>query len=103
MEEKDQLFASQTTLTKSAANGARKVDFHVVSLAECWPVQCHNGDSNAPKRHLTRIEKLAALVRLLRSHWTTAEHYCLEYLERVTITDPQLYLVALRNGTPIGM
>lgn len=67
-------------------------------FSECWTT----GDSHAPNHHPTRVEKLAALVRLLRSHWTTSEHYCVEYLERVTITDPDLYLVALCEDVPVG-
>lgn len=95
--------ASQSTLIDPEDSNANKTGVNIVTFSDCWTSkQCHTKDSNAPIHQLTQVEKLAALVLLLRSHWNTAEHYCLEYLERITIIDPQLYFVALREGAPVG-
>lgn len=96
-----------TTAREQLANSVipvPKENLRIVTLADRWTsADCCIGDSCASSHELTRSEKLVALVQLLRSHWISAEHYCLEYLERLTATDPDLYFVALRDGTPVGM
>lgn len=96
-----------TTVREQLANSeipVPKENLRIVTLADRWTsADCCIGDSCASSHELTRSEKLVALVQLLRSHWISAEHYCLEYLERLTATDPDLYFVALRDGTPVGV
>ena len=85
---------SQSTLINSTDWAKNKDDINIITLSECWTCEkCLTGGSNAPNHELTRVEKLAALVVLLQSQWT---HFSLEYLERITYSDPELFCCTSR-------
>lgn len=78
----------------------QKFNFRITTLADSWNCNACNR-SCAHNSEPTNSEKVAALVDLMRSEWTT-EHIGQTYVERLTATDPQLIFVALQGTTPIG-
>lgn len=74
----------------------------ILTLADSWPLYSLVENRYRPQNQ-ARNEKLEALIPLLRSHWTQADHICHEYMDLITETDPQLIVVALLEQNPIGV